>query len=269
MLDLGPLIRNYVGAAIYLWVAILGLILGSFLNSWVWRRRENIRIATSSRSICVHCRHILAWYENIPLLSYWRQQGRCRHCRKKIPSHYMLVELVLPFLLVLIFYKSAQLPHFSEWRLLRDVFFLSFLVIIFKYDWLYREIPTDIVWTGGILGLAINYSFLNKSLADMLLGSAVMGGFFLAQYLISRGRWIGGGDVRLGFMFGIWLGWPVALVSLFVAYILGAVVAVGLLLAKKVNRNSEIPFGTFLAVGVLAGILYGHKIVEWYVSLLR
>ena len=266
-LDLGPEIR-YFGYAIYLLVAIFGVILGSFLNSWIWRKRENIRIIGNTRSICIHCHHVLSWYDNIPLLSYLLQNGKCRYCSKKIPFHYFLVELITPILLVLVFRHCLTSLHFSEWRLLRNIFFLSFLVIIFKYDWLYREIPSDVVWAGVVLGLFINYSFLNKSLFSMLLGSAIMGGFFLAQYLISKGRWIGGGDVRLGFMFGVWLGWPVALVSLFVSYILGAIVAVGLLVAHKVNRQSEIPFGTFLAVGVFGCLMWGDKIVKWYMMFL-
>lgn len=267
-IDLGPGIQ-YFGFIVYVWLVILGIILGSFLNSWIWRLRENIKIIGKTFSICVHCRRQLRWYENIPLVSYLVLHGCCRTCKKYIPFHYVLVELFTPGLLILVSYHCIRLGHFSEWLLLRNILFLSFLIVIFIYDWLYREVVTELTWAGAVLGFLINYFFLNYHLGNIFVGFAVMGGFFLAQYLISKGRWIGGGDVRLGFMFGIWLGWPVALVSLFISYILGAIVSVGLLVTKKVNRETEVPFGSFLAVGTFIAMLYGSNIINWYLTLIR
>jgi len=152
--------------------------------------------------------------------------------------------------------------------LLRNVLFLSFLIIIFVYDWLYREVLTNIVWMGGVLGFLINGFLLGYSIFDILAGSVLMGGFFLAQYLISKGRWIGGGDVRLGFMFGVWLGWQLSILALLIAYILGALVGIYLLATKKANRKTELPFGSFLAVAVFICVLYGNTIIGWYMGLL-
>lgn len=268
MLDLGQYVA-IVGSIVYFLVFLLGLILGSFLNSWMWRVRENIRILAKTRSMCVSCRRQLKWYENIPLFSWLVLCGKCRTCKKNIPFHYVLVELATAFLMMFVVYQHVKLVHFSEWGLLRDTFFLTLLIIIFVYDWLYRLILSRIIWCGTIIGFAINVLFINYSAVSLLIGIALGGGFFLLQFLISRGKWIGGGDIRMGVMMGVWLGWPNILVALFVAYILGAVVGVFLLLFKKANRNTEIPFGTFLALGTFFSIYYGTPLITWYMSLLK
>jgi prepilin signal peptidase PulO-like enzyme (type II secretory pathway) len=115
----------------------------------------------------------------------------------------------------------------------------------------------------------INIFFLNFSISSLLLAAAIGGGFFLLQFLISNGRWIGGGDVRMGVMMGAWLGYPNIFVALFVAYILGALVGIILLLFKKASIKTEIPFGTFLALGTFFTIYYGDNLLNWYLTLLK
>ena len=94
------------------------------------------------------------------------------------------------------------------------------------------------------------------------------GGFFLLQFLISRGKWIGGGDIRLGFLMGLMLGWPYALVALFMAYILGALIGTGLLATGKKKMQSQIPFGTFLSLATLVALLFGSQLLNQYLSIL-
>jgi prepilin signal peptidase PulO-like enzyme (type II secretory pathway) len=110
---------------------------------------------------------------------------------------------------------------------------------------------------------------LGFSIYSLALGALIGSGFFLVQYVLSRGRWIGGGDVRLGVMMGALLGWPNILVALFVSYILGAIVAIPLLIMKKKGMKSEIPFGTFLSVGTLAALLWGNQVINWYWNLIK
>jgi len=268
MLDLGEHIVLF-GRAVYVFVFLLGLSLGSFLNSWIWRARENIRIISNTRSMCINCRRQLSWYENIPVLSWFFLKGKCLGCKKEISVIYPIVELVTAFLLVFIFHQYVKYVHFSEWGLLRDTFFLTLLIIIFIYDWRYKVIFSSIVWTGTIIGFLINWLFLNFSFSSLVLAIFVGGGFFLLQFLVSKGRWIGGGDVRMGIMMGAWLGWPNILTALFFAYIFGSVVAIILLLLKKANSKTEIPFGTFLALGTFLSIYYGENIIRWYLGLLK
>ncbi|EKD43047.1 MAG: hypothetical protein ACD_72C00483G0001 [uncultured bacterium] len=249
-------------------ILLLGLILGSFLNSWIWRTHDNVSMFGYTRSMCVHCRRQLSWYENIPLLSFLVLKGKCRTCKKPIPFTYPLVELLTAFALWFAAYHQLSV-QFSEWVLLRDVFYVVFLIIIFFYDLQYQLVLSKIVWSGVAIALLVNWYILNQPLEPMLIGAVVGGGFFWLQYVISKGRWIGGGDVRLGFMMGVWLGWPNILAALFFAYILGAIISIFLLISKKAGRKTEIPFGTFLAVSTFFTLYYGDKVVHWYVQLLK
>jgi len=264
-------VYNIFGWFSYALIFILGLILGSFLNSWMWRMRENIRtFLTHSRSMCVHCHRQLLWIENVPLFSYIFLKGKCRTCHKKIPVHYFLVELFTAIVLTFIaWYHVNYLSAFNLSAWLRDVFFITILIVVFAYDAMYQEINTGLVWVGAVVGFFINWFYLGYSAQSLLLGALIAGGFFALQYIISKGKWIGGGDVRLGVMMGVWLGWPNVLVALFFAYLIGAVIGVVLLLTKKVQKGAAIPFGTFLAVGTFFAIYHGNEIIQWYLSLTK
>jgi prepilin signal peptidase PulO-like enzyme (type II secretory pathway) len=215
---------------------------------------------------------LLSW-ENIPLFSYLFLGGKCRTCHKKIPLHYTMVELCTALALLLIFnYHVNSLGNkdlFSEWHVLRDVFFLTILIVTFVYDYLYEEVLVRMTVMGIVIGFLINLFALHYSGWSMLLGMIIAAGFFLLQYLISRGRWIGGGDIWIGAMMGVWLGWQRVLVALFLAYILGAIVGVILLLTKKKHLGSALPFGVFLAVATFITIYYGNPILQWYLQMLR
>jgi len=191
-------------ALFYVLVFLTGLALGSFINSWVWRARENCRIITG-RSICVHCHRQLNWYENIPVLSYLCLSGVCRTCHHPIPRHYIWVEIFFGFLFLFVFWYYDHYLGFGAERFVGDSIFIVFLWIIFIFDLFYKEIPVATVWLGVAFSILFNYFVLNYSLGSMFLGALLAGGFFAAQYCISRGGWIGGGDVRLGVLMGVWL----------------------------------------------------------------
>lgn len=267
-MDLGQY-TYYLGGILYFFVFICGLILGSFLNSWMWRVHDNIRILSNSRSICPFCHYQLRWYENIPLLSWIFLRAHCRNCRRKIHYSYFFVELFTGLLMVYVSHKFLAMQHFSEWNLFRDVFFITFLIVIFVYDWRYKEVIEKLVWSGLIIGLLINHYALHYTWGNMLLGMLFGVGFFWLQYVVSHGRWIGGGDIRLGLMFGAWLGWPNIVLAIFLAYLIGALAVTPLLIFNKKDMRSEVPFGTFLAVGVFITIYYGNNFVNWLAGLMR
>ena len=139
---------------------------------------------------------------------------------------------------------------------------------MFVYDWLYQEIVSDIVWFGSLVGVSFNY-YLKDDFSLYLVAVAVAGGFFLLQFVISKGRWIGGGDVRLGVMMGLWLGWPYILAALFIAYITGAIWSLFLLLIRKKTLQSATPFGTHLALATFICLLWGPNLVNWYMQFLQ
>ncbi|HSR89035.1 MAG TPA: prepilin peptidase [Candidatus Udaeobacter sp.] len=251
----------------YIIIFFLGLILGSFLNSWVWRTHEKIKIG-KTRSMCLVCRRQLAWYENIPVFSYLFLLGKCRTCKTLIPKHFIFVELSTALIFLLVAWHSLGSLTISPVVFFRDIFFSALLIVVFLYDWLYEEILPEVIWLGALGGLFFNI-YLHISLLSMLIGFLLAGGFFLAQFLFSQGQWIGGGDVRLGFMLGVWLGWPAVLLALFLSYISGAVFGLLLIAAGKKKLGSAIPFGTFLSASAFFVLLWGSQIINWYMGFLR
>ncbi len=251
----------------YSFIFILGLILGSYLNSWMWRVHED-KYFFLGRSMCVGCSRFLAWYENIPLISFLALRGKCRTCKIKIPTSYFFVELSTAFLFLLLAMIDVNIGV-APVRMFRDLFFAALLVVIFVYDAKYGEIVLGVTWLGAIVAAFMNLKYFGFNFTSLLLGALVGGGFFLLQYLVSKGRWIGGGDMHFGFMMGVLLGWPNILVGLFVSYIVGAVVSLFLVALRRKTFASAIPFGTFLSIGTLVAMLFGNEIVRWYLRFLR
>ncbi|MBT4120785.1 MAG: prepilin peptidase [Candidatus Magasanikbacteria bacterium] len=252
----------------YIISLLLGISLGSFLNALVWRTRENIKIG-KDRSMCPHCRRRLTWYENIPILSFIFLRGRARKCGKRISRQYPIVELVMGVLFLFVFYFHARGELVFTPEIVRDWFIVFNLSFIFLYDFKYQEIldfstiPSIIILV--LFSPAIGWHSWQSIGLAMLIG----GGFFLAQYILSRGKWIGGGDIRLGFLMGVILGWPNIVLGLFLAYIIGAVISLIMVSVKRQDFKGETPFGTYLVLGTFVAMFWGERIVGWYLSLLN
>jgi len=252
----------------------------------------------SGRSQCLHCGKKIQWYDNIPLISFFILGGKCRHCKKPISWQYPLVELATGILFVLAYIQSPSplvgqglhnispsplwgksiniippLPLWGEgWgegalHLLRNLIFISFLIVIFVYDLRWYYILDSVTIPALIIAFLFNI-FLGFGFINMILGVIIGAGFFLAQYIISSGKWIGGGDIRLGAVMGVMLGWKLVILALFLAYTIGAVVSLGLIAMKVKKFSSKIPFGTFLSLATVISLLFGEKIVEVYMSML-
>ena len=256
-----------LGQLTFLIIFLIGLSLGSFLNSWVWRAHENIRISRG-RSICPSCRRRLTWYENIPILSYVFLKGECRTCKHLIPKHFIFVELITALIFLFVTWYEVNFAAFDYYVYLRNIMFVGILVVIFIYDYLYKEIIPGIVWFGVAVAVFFHFFTNHASVGSMFFGALIGGGFFLIQYLFSKGRWIGGGDVRMGIMIGVWLGWQATILALIMAYVIGALFSVVLIIVKKKSMKSEIPFGTFLAVSTFLALYHGQAIIQWYLNLL-
>ena len=241
---------------------LLGLIIGSWLNVVICRLGSK-RSFWQGRSICIHCKHVLGILDLVPLLSFCALRGKCRYCLKKISWQYFLVEFFCALLFVLAILKHCGGGECSWLLVARDWMFISFLIIIFVYD-LKKYLILDRVTVPAII-IALIFAVLAKiSLVNVLLAGLGAGGFFLLQFLVSKGKWIGGGDIRLGFLMGLMLGWPQIIAALFLAYTLGALVGVFLLATKKKHLQSEVPFGTFLSLATVVALLYGGQILNWY-----
>ena len=138
--------------------------------------------------------------------------------------------------------------------------------MIFIYDFLYQEIPDHLTFPG--IGFAFGFAiFYDKHWPLVVLAAAVGAGVFLIQYLVSRGEWIGAGDIRLGAFMGLVVGWPGIVAGLLGGYVLGAIVGILLLAGGKANMKSVLPFGTFLTVATFVVMLWGEQIINWYVKI--
>jgi len=274
-------------------IFLLGLIVGSFLNCVIYRL-EKEESFLKGRSFCPQCRHQLTWRDLIPTFSFFILKGKCRYCHQKISWQYPLVEIATGLLFVSIFnYLSVARvgfveasPHLTPFASvlanegfafsdLQNFLFYSiiscFLIVIFVYDLKHYIIPDRVIYPA--IGITFFYNIYqltvnNQRLAINNFSSAILAAtFFLAIVLVSRGKWMGIGDIKLAFLMGLILGFPNILVALFLAFFLGAIIGLGLIISGRKTFKSEIPFGPFLITGTFIGLFCGGQIINWYLRL--
>lgn len=247
---------------------ILGTIMGSFLNCLAWRLYHDQSMA--GRSKCPHCHKQIAWYDNIPLLSFIILRGKCRHCRQPIAWQYPLMELACGLLFLGVMSQALGADNLGStvWALAlaRDLVLCGVMATVFLMDLKWYVILDEISLPAAGFFLIMNL-ILGASWQNLLLAAAVGAGFFALQFLVSRGRWIGGGDIRLGLVMGLALAdWQKLLAALFIAYFIGAAVGLILLASGKKSWGSRLPLGVFLAVGTVVVLFWGKEIIGWYVN---
>ncbi len=221
---------------------------------------------------------MISWYDNIPVLSFALLGGKCRHCKKSISIQYPVVELVTGVLFLLAFFYNFQFSIFNFQTinnfqfsindyvtLLRNWFIISVMIVIFVID-LRWYLILDIVTLPASAIIFIANLFLGFSWQNLLISGIIGSSFFLFQFVVSRGKWIGGGDIRLGLLMGVALGWPNILLAIFLAYIMGSVVGVGLIVAGKKKWSSQIPLGVFLSLATIITMFWGGEILNWYLN---
>lgn len=262
-------------------IFVLGAVVGSFLNVVILRLKSGEKIS-GWRSHCPHCRHDLSPWDMIPIISFFLRRGQCRYCRKNISWQYPLVELAATLLFVCFFWINLArfncintwaclFPLADNWQLIaaliRDWVFASVLLVIFVYDLRWYLILDRVTVPAMIFAVLANL-IIGYSWVGLAVGALIGGGFFWLQYVISSGKWIGGGDLRLGALIGLMVGWPNVLAALFIAYLIGAVFALYLVAGGKKKMKSPLPFGTFLAIATVIVMIWGEVIVNWYLSLI-
>jgi prepilin signal peptidase PulO-like enzyme (type II secretory pathway) len=246
---------------------IFGMLIGSFINCLAWRLYKEETIF--GRSHCPKCLKQIDWYDNIPLFSFLFLRGRCRHCSKKISWQYPLVELVMGLLFYFAFlaYGAA-----SPFLLLKFFIALAVLVLVFIFDFRWYLIPVSaLLWSGLVIiilgALTYPYNF-GYYLFALIVTMAISGLFFGAQYLITRGKGLGEGDIWLGLFLGaLFFNLRELLVAILSAYFIGSIVGLVFLIAGKKQWGSKLPLGVFLAIGAVIAIFWGQGIAAWYLSL--
>jgi len=248
--------------------AILGLVVGSFLNVCIDRLPQNKSVAYPP-SHCEACQHKLAAKDLIPVFSYLRLGGRCRYCQASIPKKLLWVELATAVISALLYWHyglSAQLGVMA--------FYTCLFIVIFVIDLEHSLILNKVVYPGMVVALLLSlypWPWFSESIgmrvAYAALGGAAGFAIFLLIALVSRGG-MGWGDVKLAALIGLATGFPMVFVAIIMAAILGGIVAVALLIARKRGRREMIPFGPFLAVAAMVTLLWGSNILSWYLGLM-
>jgi leader peptidase (prepilin peptidase) / N-methyltransferase len=239
---------------------VFGLLVGSFLNVVIARVPEG-RSVWAPRSACPRCGALIGWYDNIPLVSFLVLRGRCRGCRAGIAWRYPIVEAATGGVFALAYVLLGPTPEFLVAAVL-----LGALIAITAIDLRHQIIPDVISLPGIVVGFVAN-SLLpgGGGWLDSLIGIAVGGGLFLVIILVSGGG-MGGGDMKLGAMLGAFLGWKLGLLALLLGVLAGGAVAVVLLLLGRKGRKDAIPFGPYLALGGAVALLWGDRVLTWYLS---
>lgn len=282
-------------------LTVFGLMLGSFAGATVWRIRAHqladdkaadeeydkkeyaklLPLTKSSvrtdRSRCLHCEHPLAWYDLLPLVSWVWLRGKCRYCRAKIGWFEPLMEIGLALFFV-VSYLAWPVPLESVMDTFSFILWLIagiLLAILFAYDLKWFLLPDVIVFpliaTGVIMAGAkvATASNITAALIDIAISVMILSGLYYILHKVSKGQWIGFGDVKLGLALGLLLAdWHLAFIALFAANLLGCLIVIPGMLAGKLTRTSRVPFGPLLIVGMVIAMLYGPTLVMAYFSAL-
>ena len=239
----------------YIMLFLFGIVIGSFLNVCIYRipKKENI---VKIRSHCMECNYQLKWYDLVPLFSYLCLGGRCRKCKAKLSVQYPLVELLNGLLYVLV----VAVNGLTIESLLYCLMF-SALVTLSVIDFRTYEIPLGInlfILTLGLVRVALDYqNFLNY-----LIGFLSVSGFLYLLFLLTKGRGIGGGDIKLMAVSGLMIGWKCNLLALAFGCIIGSIIHV---IRMKVSKEDHVlALGPYLSVGIMIAALWGYDLIEWY-----
>lgn len=241
-------------------IFLYGLLIGSFLNVCIYRipKGENI---TTTRSHCMKCGYQLRWYDLIPVISYILIKGKCRKCSDKISIQYPLIELLNGLLYVWI----IKIHGINTTSILFCLV-TSALIVLSVIDFRTYEIPVGFNVFIGILAI-IRVIIDRNSFLSYLIGFFLISGFLLLINILTKGRGIGGGDIKLMAVCGLLLGYKGILLAFVLGCIMGSVIH--LIRMKFSNEDKVLAFGPYLSMGIFITMLYGEQIISWYLSYLQ
>ena len=242
---------------IYAVIFLFGITIGSFLNVCIYRMPRGETVVTTP-SHCMTCGHRLRWFELLPLFSYIFLGGRCRSCKSHISPQYPIIEAVNGFLYVLVFAVNGLNVISIIYAL-----FTSALLVLTVIDWRTYEIPISINIFILVLGCLKVVLDLNNFF-DYLIGFFIVSGFLLILYTITKGRAIGGGDIKLMAVAGLLLGWQLIILSFFIGCVLGSVLHV--IRMKVAGADRMLAMGPYLSAGLFIAMLWGDSLISWYLS---
>lgn len=245
-------------------VIIFGLIIGSFLNCLIWRFYKEESIL--GRSYCPKCNKKIFWYDNVPILSYLILKGRCRKCKNRISWQYPIVEFFTAFLFL---FSYNLIPETKEFFLLlfRNWYIISIAIIIFVFD-IRWQLVSLIAVVPSIFVIFVLNLFLGFSWWKMIISALGVSLFFLIQYLVTKKKGIGEGDIYLGALIGvIFSNFNDILMTILLTYFIGSAVGLFLIAIKKKKMYSKLPLGVFISVAILLVLFWSDFLNNWYFSL--
>jgi leader peptidase (prepilin peptidase)/N-methyltransferase len=250
---------------------IFGATIGSFLNVCIGRIPNEESIIRPP-SHCVRCQGAIAFYDNIPLISYLMLRGRCRTCGERFSPRYFLVEFLMGLLTLALYYRFGL-----GFEFLVGFIFVAAMIVISFIDLDVRIVPDVISLPGIVLGLALSIIgyFLNSGSTTLipgpvssLIGIIAGGGFLLATAWIYEKitgvEGMGGGDIKLLAMIGAFLGWPSIPMTLFFASVVGSVVGLTCMVLTGAGRRLALPFAPFLCSGAVLFVFFGEELIQFY-----
>lgn len=241
-------------------VLITGCLTGSFLNVVIYRLpREKSLVFPGSK--CPGCDNPIAFYDNVPVLSWLLLSGKCRKCNEKISTRYPIVELMTGILFLMV-YQSYDIGY--NWIFLS--YFVSLMVVITWIDIDFMLILHSITYPS--IGVGFIYSYINNTLPQAILGSIIGGVLFYLiakiSLLVMKKEGMGMGDVTFVILLGAWLGLSNLLGSLFISFILGSLIGIIFLAVK--GKSEHFPFGPSLAIGALITMITNNYLLNWYIN---
>lgn len=261
MVDLSVLPDELIGAFFF----ILGLLFGSFANVVIYRLPAGQSIVRP-RSHCQQCKNMVAWYDNIPLISYLLLRGRCRHCKVKFSWRYPLVEFLTGALFAGLYFQLG-----FSWFLLEVIIFSLCLVIVSFIDFDHMILPDVFTLSGIVIGLVGALVNPERAFLDAFAGVMIGGGFLWAvsaiYFQLRKQEGMGGGDIKLLAWIGAVLGWQSIPFVILCASFLGTIVGVIVMSRTKGGMQTAIPFGPYLALGALIFLFGGHDLAQAYIQL--
>ncbi len=242
---------------LYIIIFLYGIVIGSFLNVCIYRipKQENI---VKIRSHCMNCGYQLKWYDLVPLFSYLCLRGRCRSCKQRISVQYPLIELLNGALYCIVFAVYGISVEALLYALLA-----SALITLSVIDFRTYEIPVGInifILALGLIRIATDFTHWS----DYAVGFLLVSGFLYLVHLVTRGRGIGGGDIKLMAVSGLLLGWKQILLAFVMGCIIGSVIHIARM--KISGQGHMLAFGPYLSIGILISALAGDQMIAWYLS---
>lgn len=249
-----------------LWFALaFGLVIGSFVNVLIYRLPQGKSVVVG-RSFCPSCQKTIAWYQNIPLVSWVFLRGACASCKAPISIRYPLVELLSGFLWMLMYAWFGFSYQFLAFALLSAI-----LLAIFFIDLDHMIIPDSLVIAGLIIGITASLlpggiGWL-ESLLGLLVGGGALYGIAEIGDRVFKKESMGGGDIKMAAMLGSFVGWKQVMLIFMTSAVAGVLISLAVMtISEKIRKERVIPFGPFLALAAMISVLYGDRIIHFYLT---